>query len=53
MLKTYLNGIDFWNDLDILLNCQIYIVVVNTRFLHSKEVSEVDVFEHPRFCDEF
>ena len=53
MLKSYLNGIDFWNDLKILLNFQIYFAIVNTRFLQSKEVCEVDVFEHPRFCDEF
>ena len=38
---------------NILLNCQIYFAVANTRFLQSKEVCEVDVFEHPRFCDEF
>ena len=47
------NEKDFWNDLYLLLNCEIDFAVVNTRSLQSKEVSEVDVFEHPIFCDEF
>ena len=49
MLESYLNGIDVWNDLKFFW----IIAVVNTGFLQSKEVSEVDVFDHPRFCDEF
>ena len=42
-----------WNDLNILLNCQVHIAVVNTRFLQSKEVCDIDVFEHATFCEEF
>ena len=49
--RPTLNEKDFWNDLNFLLNCEIDFAVVNTRSLQSKEVSEVDVFEHPIFCD--
>ena len=41
------------NNLNVLWKCQIYYLVAKKLLIQVTKCFEVDVFEHPRFCDEF
>ena len=53
MVKSEFDRINIQHVRNILQNCQIYHIVVNSLFRHFIKVLEVDVFEHHRCCDEF
>ena len=53
LLDSYIDEMDVWNDSNVLWMCPIYHSVDKSLFLQFTKCFEVDVFEHPRFCDEF
>ena len=53
LLKSHFDWRYVSDVLNVLLNFHIYCWVVNDTSFQLLIVSEVDVFEHPRFCDEF
>ena len=52
LLKSQFDAIHVGNDLNVLINYQTYHKVNNPFFL-ILHVCGVDVFKHPRFCDDF
>ena len=53
LLKSHFDWRYVLDVLNILLNIQIYYRIVNDTSLQLIIANEVDVFVHPRFCDEF
>ena len=52
-MNSHFNRIDVLDALNVLLKWQTYYTALNRLFFLVKQLYEVDVFEHHRFCDDF